>query len=58
MNLQLKEINMESQKVSILGPLLFTIYLNGVPTQKLSESRNILYADENVLLDKGNTEIV
>ena len=43
---------------SILGPLLFIIYLNNIPTLNSIENQTILYADDTVLSNKGNIETV
>ena len=43
---------------SILGPLLFIIYLNDTPTLKSIENQTILYADDTVVSNKGSIEIV
>ena len=39
---------------SILGPLLFIIYLNEVPTLKSIESQTIVQADDTVVSNKGS----
>ena len=38
---------------SILGPLLFNLYINGLPN--VAESNMILYADDSVVFASGNT---
>ena len=43
---------------SILGSLLFFIYLNDIPTLKSIEKPTILYADDTVVSNKGNFETV
>ena len=43
---------------SILGSLLFIIYLNDVPTLKSKESTIMLYADDTVVSSKGSIETV
>ena len=43
---------------SILGPLLFIIYLNDIPTLKSIENQTILYADDTVVSSKSNIETV
>ena len=43
---------------SILGPLLFIIYLNDIPTLKSIENQTILYVDDTVVSSKSNIETV
>ena len=43
---------------SILGPLLFIIYLNNIPTPKPVENQTIHYADDTVVSNKGSIETV
>ena len=43
---------------SILGPLLFIINLNDVPTLKSKESTIMFYADDTVVFNKGSFETV
>ena len=43
---------------TILGPLLFIIYLNNIPTLKSIENQTILYADDTVVSNKGSIETV
>ena len=44
-----KSVKCGVQQGSILGPLLFIIYLNDVPTLKSKESTTTLYADDTVV---------
>ena len=43
---------------SILGPLLFIIYLNDITTLKSTKNQTILYADDTVVSNKGSIETV
>ena len=43
---------------SILGPLLFIMYLNDIPTLNSIENQTILYADDTVVSNKGSIETV
>ena len=52
-----KSVKCEVPKGSILGPLLFNIYLNDVPTLKSKESRTILYANDTAVFE-GSIETV
>ena len=43
---------------TILGPLLFIIYLINIATLKTIENQNILYADDTVVSNRGSIETV
>ena len=53
-----KNVNCGVPQGSILGPLLFIIYLNDISTLKSLENQTILYADDTVVTKKGNIETV
>ena len=51
-----KNVKCGVQQGSILGPLLFIIYLNDILTLKSIENQAILYADDTVVSNKGSIE--
>ena len=55
---EVKNVKCGVPQGSILGPLLFIIFLNDIPTLKSIECQTILYADDTVVSNKGNIETV